>query len=472
MKMSWRIVLIVAAALLSACVGDQKAKNGAVQLVNAVPDGPRLTLVMDGTVQASGVDYGVATGFYPRGAGSAHIAVQQIVPGATDGVVTQIDQPSALLAVNDELTIVMTNTSADPAANHVEIRNKTVAVPAGQTRLQFVHAASTSALMNEPIDVYVTDNSVTSLAGLPPLATISYKGHSERTLVTSTQSARIRLTKAGDAATVWLDSGQLTFPAEGDFIYTVVANVGPGKVAYPLVLSASSGVSSGLIGDTAVMASLRVVHGSPDTGAVDLTLQDTVTTPAPPVLRPATGLNYLSIAPAQNAYIDVPPSTYTTSFLDSTDNTKTEYSSVGDIYIRGGSYTVIFDGLHAALGRLVLGDDVRRVATEGRVRVVNAAPSASTGALDIYVVATGTVLSAQTPALTPQLAGSLVGSQTGYLSFATGDYDIIATATGSTTDIRLRQTLSVAVNQVYTAVMVEKSGGGAPLALLGLDDFP
>ena len=148
MKMGWRMVLVAAVALLSACVGDQKARNGAVQLVNAAHDGPRLRLLLDGTLQAAGVDYRVATGFFARGAGPVHIAVQQVVPGATDGVVTQIDQPAAKLEVNDELTIVMIDTTAaiSPATSAMGISRVMRSSPLSHSTACWSEQCSTSTM--------------------------------------------------------------------------------------------------------------------------------------------------------------------------------------------------------------------------------------------------------------------------------------------------------------------------------------
>jgi hypothetical protein len=464
--MTWRNALIACAALLVACVGDQKAKNGAIQLVNAVPDGPLLSLVLDSAATATftNVDYRVATGFAVRGAGPVRITVAPVVAA---NQFPPIDLPATSLATNDELTIVALGRIADASLGHVEILNKTSAVPAGQTRVQFLHGAGAFPA----VDVYLTDNAVTDLTGVTPLVSnLMFKQNNSRTLITATNSGRMRITSVGDPATVLFDSGQLVLPAEGDLLYTILENFGPGSVTHPLAISASSGVSSSLLIDQGVGAELRVVHAAPQTLPVDITLQDTSTTPAPALVTLTTGLGYRGIFPDPNGYSDIPAATYTINFLNSADGT-TLATSTGEVFQRGSAFTVVLDGLSTSLARLALADNVRRVATEGRVRVVNLAPSAATGVLDLYVYLSTSTVDSETA----RLSSSGSGTQTGYLSLAPGIYNIAATVPGSKTEFRLPpQTLTVEANKVYTALIVEDAAGGTPpaLSLLGLDDFP
>ncbi len=121
--------------------------------------------------------------------------------------------------------------------------------------------------------------------------------------------------------------------------------------------------------------------------------------------------------------------------------------------------------LLANIQPLVLVDDNRRIATEARVRIVHASPSA--GNVDIYVTAPGDGIDAIDPAFAdvPFLA------ETGYVSLAAGSYDVTVTPTGTKTAAIGPATIAVDAGGIYTAAARDEIGSGTPLGLILLDDF-
>ena len=117
------------------------------------------------------------------------------------------------------------------------------------------------------------------------------------------------------------------------------------------------------------------------------------------------------------------------------------------------------------LDKAVLVDDLRRVATEARVRIFHGSPTA--GEVDIYVVAPGTDITDETPAFT----AVPLGADTGYVPLAAGDYDVIVTPTGTKDAAIGPATITVAAGGIYTAAARDEIGGGTPLGLILYDDF-
>ena len=118
----------------------------------------------------------------------------------------------------------------------------------------------------------------------------------------------------------------------------------------------------------------------------------------------------------------------------------------------GMSYTAIANNVLAAPELDVLVDMPRSVATEAKVRIVHASPSA--GNVDIYVTADGEI-DAVDPAF-PDIAyetGELV--ETGYVSLAEGDYVVTVTPTGTKTAAIETGVLTLENGEIYTAIALD-----------------
>ncbi|MDX1475020.1 MAG: DUF4397 domain-containing protein, partial [Reinekea sp.] len=89
------------------------------------------------------------------------------------------------------------------------------------------------------------------------------------------------------------------------------------------------------------------------------------------------------------------------------------------------------------------------------------------GAVDIYLVAPGTDINDVEPAL----SNVPFKAETGYLSVAGGDYDVVVTPTGSKTAAIGPAAVTLSNGGIYTIIARDNVGGGVPLNVILADDF-
>jgi len=128
----------------------------------------------------------------------------------------------------------------------------------------------------------------------------------------------------------------------------------------------------------------------------------------------------------------------------------------------GASYTVIALNQLANIEPLVLTDNERSVATEARVRLIHG--SSLAGNVDIYVLEQLADISMASPAF----SDIPFKADTGYVSLAAGDYDVVITPTGTTTEA-IRVSVSLENGGIYTAIARDGVGLTTPLGVIGLD---
>jgi hypothetical protein len=440
-------VKILSAALLlflTACNSDTKLTPptpvSKVQVLHASPDAPAVNITV-GSRTISGVDYKSGTGALVVAAGTQTVKVDGIVPSGTATVIGPVDvnfmakKIYSILAIGDVATI-----------HPLVLEQPDTAVPGGSVRLRLAHAAPKAPR----VDVYLTAPGA-SLSGTAPVGTFSF-GEDLGPVEVMAGSYQVRVTAAGNAAAVVFDSGTIPLASGTSLLIAAVQNTAAGTAPISLVVQDGSGSSQIL--DAATPAALRVVHASPDAPAVDVVVNDNFASPL------VSKLSFPQFTP----FVSVAPANYNVKVTDSATQKLVPINASVSL-AAGTSYSVLAVGDLAALEPLIATDDPRRVATQAKVRIIHASPTAQN--VDIYVTAPG----AKIDTLAPTLASVPFKANTGFLALAAGSYDVTVTPAGSKTAAIGPATIAVTAGGVYTAVARDAPGGGAPLGLILLDDF-
>ena len=413
-----------------------------VQALHASPDAPMVNVSI-GAGTISDVDYKEGTGALTLDVGTYTVKVDGILPGGNATVIGPVD---LTFAADTLYRIVAVGGVADIEA--LVLEQPDTAVPAGSVRLRLLHAAP----MAPQVDVYLTAPGA-DLAATAPAGTFSF-GQNLGPLQVPAGDYQARVTLAGDASAVVYDTGTITLASGGNLLLAAVENTATGAAPISLVVQDGSGSSEIL--DAATPADLRVVHASPDAPQVDVVVNDDFANPL------VSDLGYPDFTP----FVSVPPATYNVKVTDSATQTVVPIDADLDL-MAGVRYTVLAVGNLADIEPMVATDDPRRVATNAKVRIIHASPTAQ--AVDIYVTAPGVDINSVAPTLT----AVPFKANTGFIGLAEGSYDVTVAPTGTKVPAIGPATITVENGGVYTAVARDAEGGagGAPLGLILMDDF-
>jgi hypothetical protein len=239
---------------------------------------------------------------------------------------------------------------------------------------------------------------------------------------------------------------------------TVVNRTGAGTALVSLVVQ-QEGVTASTLLDLDTPADLRFVHAAPDAPSLDVIIDDAMT----PSFS-ATSFTGFSdhLLPA------LAPGTHTIKVVDTPAPGTVVVIDASPVLQIGVAHSIIATGLFAnlPLAGVLLQDSNRRIATEAKLRIVNASTIA--GTVDVYVLAPGTAVDSETP------INARVAFQTPslYLPLAAGDYEVTLTAAADPEQVLVDATpITVAVGGIYTAVAVDSIGGIAPVQWIMMDDF-
>jgi hypothetical protein len=418
------------------------APTGSLQLgvIHASPDAPNVDVLVDGTNFTTDVAFREAR-FITTGAGTRSVEVQGKTPGGNVSVIGPVDIDTA---DGDKLTIIAADTVANIAP--IVIQEPAAEVAASDVRVRVVHGAPAAPM----VDVYVTAPGA-DITAVAALGSFSF-GEELGPVTVPAADYQIQVTLAGDPASVVYDSGTVPLAGGSDLIVVAIENTGVG--AAPVSLLVADGATATEILTVDTPASVRVVHASPDAPNVDVIAADNFAAPVVADLAYASVSDVLTI-PAGTLNVKVVPAGAATPVVIDADLN----------LVPGTPYSVYAVGALAEIEPLVLVDDPRPVATESRLRVVHASPSA--GPVDIYLVAPGTDIATVAPAL----SNVPFKAESGYLSVAPGDYEVVVTPTGTTDAAIGPAAITLAAGGIYTAAARDEVGLGTPLGLILLDDF-
>lgn len=406
-----------------------------VRVFHASPDAPKVNLWVNDAVAASGLDYQKSTGFLELSSGTYKVAVEGVIPG---GNAVVIGPANLDFERNKRYDVLAVNSVAN--VEPLVLADMGKLANANNVRVRVVHAAAAAP----EVRVHVTAPG-DAISDATVLGSFAFKGTLGPVEVPA-GTYRIRVTLPNN--TVVFDSGSVALASGKDLLIAAVPNVGTGTS--PIQLAVLDAGNVAVLSDAAAGAKLRVVHASANAPAVDV-LANNGATPAVSNLAFPAATNYLSL-PAATYNFKVVPTGATTPVVFNADVP----------LANGTEYTLLALGALANIEPLLLTDNNRRVATEAKVRLVHASTLAAN--VDIYVVAAGASIANTSPAF----ANVPFKAQTGYVSLAEGNYDVIITPTGTKTEA-IKATLSFAKGMVYTAVARDGVGLSTPLGVIGLD---
>ena len=216
-------------------------------------------------------------------------------------------------------------------------------------------------------------------------------------------------------------------------------------------------------------ASMRFVHASPDAtvGNVDVAVDGKTVVTNLPFASVSPGSGYLTIT-AGNRLIEV-----------RTTGTSTDRVNAPNVsFSSHQQYTVFFTGLGPPTQTISLVTDDNSAPQTGNIklRVFHASPSAPPPSgpppahLDIYIVAPGTDITN----LSPTISALAYQQASSYQSVAPASNEVIMTATGDPTKLRLiDQTYNFTAGQIRTLVVLDQQNVPAmsptPLVLADLN---
>jgi hypothetical protein len=377
-----------------------------------------------------------------------------------EGDKLEIELSDFALAEETNYEIILIGKFADATLDTLIISNPQTEVPAGSFRVQFVHASPDVA----SLVVYVTAPDA-ELDVSPALGPVGFKG-TVSPVEYPADTYRIRVALESDPLVAIYDSGPRGLPAGADIMATMVENTATGDAPISLVIEDDAFRNE--FPDVNLPAAIRFVNAIPDAPALDLLIDDVPQSDL-------TDLEFIDVSEYVDLDIDPasPPETYNFKVVDSATGT-VEVISADPEPEFGVANTILGAGLYAnyPLQGSQIRDDIRPVATEAKLRVVNASntvinASNPTGTFDLYVVAPGTVIGLELGIARLDFQESTAG----YISLAAGEYEITITEVGDPTQVINALPVTVVNGGIYTAVAIDSIGGVAPVQWLLMDDF-
>lgn len=432
--------------LIIGCKDDKEppkeppAEKFELQVIHASQDSPKVNVLADKKALIEKLDFQSASKRVELDSKSYSISVDGITPA---GDVTVIG-PADLSFAKDQLyTVIALGKTADIEPLILNQSNKKPAND--KVTLQVVHAAS-----NAPtVDIYLTAPGV-DIANESPVTTLSFKDVLAETEVAA-GDYQVRITANG-SKDVAFDSGTVSLAGGKILNLVAVTNTSTGKS--PVSLLAVNYEGAGTILSDQTPADLRVFHLSADAPAVDVVANDNFSSPL---------LSNVSF-PDFSGFLSVPAATYNVKVVPTGTTTPAVINA--DVTLeKSKSYSVLAVNKLASIEPLILENDTRPVSTEAKLRIVHASPTA--GLVDLYLVAPSTDISN----VEPNFSGVDFKAETGYLSVAEGDYDVIVTAKGSKTPAIGPAAIKLSNGGIYTIIARDNNGGGTPLGVVLADDF-
>ena len=183
---------------------------------------------------------------------------------------------------------------------------------------------------------------------------------------------------------------------------------------------------------------VRIIDASPDAGGIDVYEQGSI-------LAYNLGLGTIT------SYVPITPGNY--SIVVDAAGTRQQLAAQGGTFLNGAQYTVLVSNYSASLQETILKDQTQ-AAPSGQIALRIMDESTRAGAVDLYLIPTGsTILTVR-----PYLTNVTFGQNTGYMNVPAGTYTLVALPAGSTP--------TATGSTYYTGAAVTYNGGVARTLVL------
>ncbi|MEH6581211.1 MAG: DUF4397 domain-containing protein [Halioglobus sp.] len=459
------LIGLMALSLLVACGSDSSDRNGngngnvdpaptptpeaaQLRITHASADAPAVNVYLGGERQFEGVDFKQSSGLVNIAEpGTFEVEVRGILP---DGSEVTVIGPVDITLEGGERTDVFAIGNLFNDAGEITIAAallEPVAIEDGITdvRVSVLHAAPEVPA----VDIYVTAPG-DDLANTSPI-TAAFGDSAGPVAIEADTEYQIRITPNGSSDVVF-DSGTVSFPAGTELVLAAVENTFKLSPS-PVTLLAVGPDSASEVVDVNTGASVRVVHNSADTPAVDV------------LVNGGEAIDALTF-PNSTAFdaLQAPAGTYNVVVAADVDN------SIAPIDVdvtleQTKSYTVIAVGSlnESSIAPILLETNRRNIATAALVEVIHGSYLvAAEIPVDIYLTVDGVIADVD-----PAVTGLAYQESTGQLPVAPGDYWITVTASGDKSVVAFDSggTLALDGNVNYTIIARDPSAEevGTPL---------
>lgn len=206
------------------------------------------------------------------------------------------------------------------------------------------------------------------------------------------------------------------------------------------------------------VSQIRIIDASPDAPPID-------------VYQGSSPLAYNLGLGTVTSYVPISPGTYTVNVDQA--GTKQQLVSTAGTFLNGSQYTVLVGNYAASLQAPILKDQ-SQAAPSGDVSIRIVDQSLKTGAVDVYLVASGTTLAGASPL---QPAGIAFNTNTGYIDVPAGTYTLVVVPTGTkvsstTATLYTGAAVAYAAGAVRTLVLIDTVTTASPsIQVVTADDF-
>jgi trimeric autotransporter adhesin len=433
--------------------------------INVIEDAPPVQFYVDDVAVVS-AEYGSASEYRPAHTGTRDLKLAtRDAPNLTeeDPGFTDIGASEAFdFQGPTDYTLVAAGTVADPRKLIITGTSQ-AAVEDNQVEVQVIHAATGI----NPLDVYITAPG----AGIntpQQLGLLEFGDYTEPQALTlevasgndedDARSAAVTV-EMRDGATVIYRSTAFNIAEQNRLLMVVANNSGP-LVSSPVKLflvSGSGASAAGLVVNANDGSELRFANLSPDAGPLDLIVGESASDVFASNIAFGQYSAYAALPVANHDAVGTPAGN-PGSFLF-VNNFTTQ---------RDRSFTLYAQGAVSDIRGLLFTDERRRIATEARFRIFNAAPN-EPAILDVYLRPAGEPLDlGGTSPPAPNVSDLAYQAVSSQLALDEGSYDIYFTRANATSVLLGPVTLALTDGSVQTLALANAPTG--ELQLVAIDD--